>query len=109
MNSQVVRKNNWLFGSEQYVTKNRKKITNTHILFLGLSSPSPRKKRKTCKSATPRKAALSGNAEVTSTLPKVRLTYGQATAADSGCSEREPKRSNVKDNDCSRSSAAATK
>ena len=50
---------------------------------------------------------MSGSAEVTSTLPKVRLTYGQATA--DGCSEREPKRSNVKDNDCSRSSAAATK
>ena len=77
------------------------------ILFLGLSSPSPRKKRKTCKSVTPRKASLSGSAEMTSTLPKVRLTYGQATA--DGCSEREPKRSNVKDNDCSRSSAAATK
>ena len=80
-------------------------VTHSPILFLGLSSPSPRKKRKTCKSATPRKAALSGNAEVTSTLPKVRLTYGQATT--DGCSEREPKRSNVKDNDCSRSSAAA--
>jgi len=81
-------------------------VVTQALQTLGLSSPSPRKKRKTCKSATPRKAALSGSAEVTSTLPKVRLTYGQATA--DGCSEREPKRSNVKDNDCSRSSAAAT-
>lgn len=43
-------------------------VVREALQTLGLSSPSPRKKRKKCKSVTPRKPE---------SLPKVRLTYGE--------------------------------
>jgi len=61
---------------------------------LGLSSPSPRKRRKRSKSITPRK--MSNGSVESSALPKVRLTYGQV---DSTKNASEAKRINVKDNE----------